>query len=159
MLVAQSGPTLCNTVHCSLPGFSAHHISQARRLEWVAIHFSRGIFPTPWSNLGLLHYRQILYHLSHLANDQVEFIRVGPSQIWLYPYACLVTSVMSDSFAALWTVVHQAPPSMEFSRQEYKHVLPCPPPGDLPDPGIKPVSPVLQVDSLPLTSSGKPISS
>ena len=104
MLVAQSCPTLCNTVHCSLPGFSVHGISQARRLEWVAIHFSRGIFPTPWSNLGLLHYRQILYHLSHLANDQVEFIKVGPSQIWLYPYACLVTSVMSDSFAALWTV-------------------------------------------------------
>ena len=36
-----------------------------------------------------------------------------------------------------WTVVHQAPLSMEFSRQEYWHGLPCPPPGDLPDPGIE----------------------
>jgi len=38
---------------------------------------------------------------------------------------------------------------MEFSRQEYWRVLPCPPSGDLPDPGIKPGSPALQVDSLP----------
>ena len=47
----------------------------------------------------------------------------------------------------------QAPLSMEFSRQEYWSGLPFPPPRDLPDPGIKPlslVSPVLQVDSLPL---------
>ena len=39
-----------------------------------------------------------------------------------------------------WTVVYQAPPSMGFSRQEYWSGLPCPPPGDLPDPGIKLVS-------------------
>ena len=43
-------------------------------------------------------------------------------------------------FATLWTVVYQAPLSMGFSRQEYWSGLPCPPPGDLPDPGIKPVS-------------------
>ena len=49
-------------------------------------------------------------------------------------------SVMSDSFATLWTVAHQAPLSMEFSRQEYWNGLPLPLPGDLPDPGIKPVS-------------------
>ena len=34
---------------------------------------------------------------------------------------------------------------MEFSRQEYWSVLPCPPPGDLPDPGIKPTSPAAPV--------------
>ena len=39
-----------------------------------------------------------------------------------------------------WTVAYQAPPSMGFSRQEYWSGLPCPPPGDLPDPGIKPAS-------------------
>ena len=37
----------------------------------------------------------------------------------------------------LWTVAHQAPLSMGFSRQEYWSGLPCPPPGDLPDPGLK----------------------
>ena len=40
--VAQSCPTLCNPMGCSLPGFSIHGIFQARVLEWVAIPFSRG---------------------------------------------------------------------------------------------------------------------
>ena len=44
---------------------------------------------------------------------------------------------MSDS-AMLWTVARQAPLSMGFSRQEYQSGLPCPPPGDLPNPGIEP---------------------
>ena len=44
-------------------------------------------------------------------------------------------------FATLWTVVHQAPLSMGFSRQEYWSGLLCPPPGDLPDPGTEFISP------------------
>ena len=43
-------------------------------------------------------------------------------------------------FMTLWTVAHQALPSMGFSRQEDWRGLPCPPPGDLPDPGIEPTS-------------------
>ena len=43
-------------------------------------------------------------------------------------------------FATPWTVAHQAPLSKGFSRQEYWSGLPCPPPGDFPDPGIKFVS-------------------
>ena len=42
--------------------------------------------------------------------------------------------------SALWNVAHQAPQSMEFSRQEYWSVLPFPSPGDLPSPGMEPVS-------------------
>ena len=45
-------------------------------------------------------------------------------------------------FATPWTVAHQAPLSMEFSRQEYWSRLLSAAPGDLPDPGIKPLSPV-----------------
>ena len=45
-------------------------------------------------------------------------------------------------FATLWTVACQAPLSMVFSRQEYWRGLPSPSPRDLPDPGIKPASPV-----------------
>jgi len=45
---------------------------------------------------------------------------------------------------------------MGFSRQEYWSGLPRPPPGDLPDPGIKPVSPALQADSLQLSHWGSP---
>ena len=43
-------------------------------------------------------------------------------------------------FVTLWTVAHQAPLSMGFSRQEYCSELPCPPQGDLSDPGTEPVS-------------------
>ena len=52
-------------------------------------------------------------------------------------------------FATPWTVAYQAPPSMEFSRQGYQNGLSFPSPGDLPDPGIKPRSLVLQADALP----------
>ena len=50
-------------------------------------------------------------------------------------------SVVSSS-ATPWTVTRQAPLSMGFSRQEYWSGLPFPPPGDLPNPGIKPMTPV-----------------
>ena len=56
----------------------------------------------------------------------------------------------------IWTIAHQAPLSMGFSREEYRGGLLCPPPGDLPDPGIRPRSPTLQVDSLSSESPGKP---
>ena len=55
-----------------------------------------------------------------------------------------------------WTVAHQAPPSMGFSRQEYWSGLPFPSPGDLPDPGIKPRSPTMQADALTSEPQGKP---
>ena len=46
-------------------------------------------------------------------------------------------------FVILWTVAHQAPLSVGFSRHEYWSGLPRPPPGDLPYPGIEPASPAL----------------
>ena len=62
--------------------------------------------------------------------------------------------VTSDS-ATLWTVAHQVPLSIEFSRQEDWSGLPFPFPGDLPNPGLELKSPALQEDSLPSDSSGK----
>ena len=73
---------------------------------------------------------------------------------YMCEHACLVTSVMSDSTTP-WTVL-----SMGFSRQEYWSGLPCPPPRDLPDPGMEPTpsaSPALQADSLPTEPPGKPL--
>ena len=46
---------------------------------------------------------------------------------------------------------------MGFPRQEYWSGLPCPPPGDLPDPGIEPGFPASQADSLPLSHQGRPL--
>ena len=57
-------------------------------------------------------------------------------------------------FVTPWTVAHQAPLSMGFSRQEYWSGVPFPSPGDLPDPGIEPVSLALQAISLPLSHQG-----
>ena len=57
--------------------------------------------------------------------------------------------------ATPWTVAHQIPPSMGFSRQGYWSGLLFPSPGDLPNPGIEPGSPALQADSLPTELQGK----
>ena len=59
-------------------------------------------------------------------------------------------------FAAPWTVTHQTPPSVGFSRQEYWSGLPFPSPGHLPDPGIEPRSPAMQADALLSEPPGKP---
>ena len=68
---------------------------------------------------------------------------------------------LSHACATSWSAACQAPLSMGFSRQEYWGGLSCPPPGELPDPGIKPVSPTSnlhwQVGYLPLVPPGKPI--
>ena len=56
-----------------------------------------------------------------------------------------------------WTVARQASLSMRFYRQEYWIGLPFPSSGDLPDPGIEPGSPALQVDSLLAQLQGKPM--
>ena len=65
-----------------------------------------------------------------------------------FTFMCVLSCVRL--FATLRTVAHQAPQSMGFSRQEYWSGLPFPSPGELPDPGIEPMSPALQAD--PLTS-------
>ena len=67
-------------------------------------------------------------------------------------------SVVSDSFVIPWTVAHQASLSMGFSRQQYWSGLPFPSPGHLPDPGLEPMFPALQADSLPLSHRRSPIS-
>ena len=70
-------------------------------------------------------------------------------------HACLV---MSDS-ATPWTITHQVPLSMEFSRQEYWSGLPFPSPEDLPDPGVEltsPASPELARDTFTTVPPGKP---
>ena len=59
-------------------------------------------------------------------------------------------------FATPWTIAHQAPPSVEFSRQEYWSGLPFASPGDLPDTGVEPASPAFQAESLLSEPPGKP---
>ena len=66
VLVAQSCPTLCTPMDCNLPGSSVHGMDSPGSNTGVSCHFLlQGIFPTQGLNLGLLHHRWILYHLSH----------------------------------------------------------------------------------------------
>ena len=65
VLATQSCLTLCNPMDCSSPGSSVYQNLQARILEWVAILFSRGIFPIQGLNPNLPECRWILYCLSH----------------------------------------------------------------------------------------------
>ena len=79
---------------------------------------------------------------SYLIEINLKFFSGSLSQKGVHNFLCWceVPSVMSDSLDLLWTVARQVPPSMGFSRQEYWKWLSCPPPEDLPDPGIEPVS-------------------
>ena len=90
----------------------------------------------------------------------VVYIDVHTYVLYTYMF-CAVLSCFNRArlFATLWTVAHQAPPSMAFSRQEYWSGFPCPPPKDLSDPGIKhmpPVTPASQADSLLQSHWGNP---
>ena len=71
-------------------------------------------------------------------------------------HAALGRSVVSDSLQPHGLQPTRLLCPWGFSRQEYWSGLPCPPPGDLPNPGIEPRSPTLQVDSLPREPLGKP---
>ena len=69
--------------------------------------------------------------------------------ICYYKFQALEVKLLSrvQLFVIPWTVTYQAPPSMEFSRQEYWNGLPFPSPGDLSDLRIEPRSPTLQADA------------
>ena len=69
-------------------------------------------------------------------------------------YVLLLSCV--QLFATPWTVAHQASLPMGFFRQEYWNGLPFPPPGDLPDPGIKPTSTALAGGFFTTEPPGKP---
>ena len=77
----------------------------------------------------------------------------------LYTFVVIAAQLLSCVllFATPWTVAHQVPLSMEFPRQEYWSGLPFPPPGELPDPGIEPISLALLVDSLPPSHLESPL--
>ena len=102
----------------------------SRILEWAAISFSR-----------------VINNKEHCITKFTLILQLRSG--------CSCCSV-SKSCLTLSNPTDCSPPlSMGFSRQEYWSGLPCPSPGDLPNPGIKPGSPVSQVDSLPSESPGR----
>ena len=127
--VAQSCPTLCNPMDCSLQGSSVHGISQARMLEWVAISFSKGSsWPRDWT--------------------QVSYIAGRFFTIW---------ATREAQIYRVATYYH-IPLSMGFPRQECWSGLQFPSPQDLPNPVIEHrscISLALQADSLSAEPLGK----
>ena len=146
---------------CSLPGSSTHGIQGKN--TGVGCHFFlqectylvtfksciHWIFF--WKLLGHLFAKVRLSSLSFkLSFLEYNVVLVSAVQ-WSESAMCVYLSCYScvQLFATLWTVSFQAPLSVGFPRQECWSRLPCPPPKNLPDPGIEPESPTVQADSLP----------
>ena len=96
------------------------------------------------------HHATLMYSFPNLLTDSLYLLPT-----FLQYYCCLVVSTSVTT----WTVAHRIPLSMGFSQQEYWNGLLFLTPGDLPNPGIGPASPALQVSSLPLSHRGSPFSS
>ena len=142
------GASLKNTISQSL---KPTHLGQSLGALTISDHCTKGVFQggqwpsTPWSNLPW----QPTASLS--------------PRSYLNCCCCLVTQswvtklTLSNSFGTPWTVAHQAPLSMGFSRQEYWNGLAFPSPGNLPDPGIKLTSPALADGFFTTELLGKPL--
>ena len=164
----------------SLPGSSVLGISQARTLEWAALSFwRRSSWPRSWTKVSCTD-RWILYcWATREAQRNISFFHCPQFLTWLFDiqrilkteilwqahmvaklglncFVCYSLSQSCSNFCNPKTVVHQAPLSMGFSRQEYWSGLPFPSPGGLPNPGIEPRSPAFQADFLLSEPPGKP---
>ena len=128
--------------------YTIHGILQARLLEWVAFPFSRGSSqPRDQTQVSCVTGRFLTSWATREAQVHV-----------LYIFMCcpmLSCSVMSDSLQPHRLQLTSLLCPWGFSRQGYWSGLPCPPPGDLPNPGIEPRSPALQANSLPSEPPGK----
>ena len=121
---------------CNLPSSSVHGIFRVRTLERIAIPCSKG---SSWP-------RDQTW-VSCTAGDSdtalTDSLQSEPlgKQVSAGVHACMLSCFSCvQLFATLWTIAHQAPLSLGFSRQECWNGLPFPSPGDLPNPGIKPTS-------------------
>ena len=123
----------------------------------------QGWFPLRLTGLISLLFKGLSRVLSSTTIQKHQFYGAQPS-LWFHSHICSSSSLVAKSCLTLatpWTIALQVPRSVGFSRQECWSGLPCPPPGDLPDTGIEPVSPAtpaLQADSLPLSCGGSPTS-
>ena len=103
----------------------------------------------PWSEKNSIILAYSLFQFLHLSFELPvnSILKLGMCVLSCFSHVWL--------FATLWTITCQAPLFMGFSIQEYWSVLPCPSPGDLPNPGIEPaslMSPGMAGGSLPLAS-------
>ena len=153
----------------SYPALGSFPMSQCFTSDGWNIEALASVLPMNiqgWYSLGLtglisLHSKRLSSVISSTTIQRHQFFSTHPS-LWSNSHIHTWRKVKVKSlchvrlFATLWTVAHQAPPFMGFSRQEYCCGLPFPSPGDLPNPGIEPGSPTLQADALTSEPPGKP---
>ena len=139
--VTQSRLTLCDH------GLQSPWNSPGQNTGMGSLSLLQGIFPTQGSNPGLPHCRRILYQLSHKGSPRIlEWVAISRGSSWLRKWTRV--SCIAGGFFTNWAIRE--------ALQVYWSGLPCPPPGDLPIPGIKPRSPALQADALLSETPGKP---
>ena len=107
--------------------------------------------PTTQSNL------QIQWYPYQNCNDSFHRNEISILKFVWNHCVVLSRSVVYNSLRTHASQLTRLPSPWRFSRKKYWSGLPCPPPGDLPNPGIKPRSPALQVDALPSEPPGKQI--
>ena len=164
---AYSCPTLCDSMDCSSPDTPVHGIFPTRILGWVAI--SSSSVPSPpkdqthisciarelWATqeahiffcMHQIYVSNTFKQFTHIALKRTRKTVQHASNIYApkdiqnkyIPCAVLLSTKWLHLSLTLWTL--WTPLSMEFSRQEYWSGLPLPPPGNLPNPEIKPGSP------------------
>ena len=100
-LVTQSYPTLCDPIDCSPPGSSVHGVFLAIITGMGCQALLQVIFPTQGSNPGLLHYRQILYGLSHQRIHSHTWVHVNTGETKLNDVYSLVKSCINVNFLVL----------------------------------------------------------
>ena len=173
---------LCDPMGCSLPGSSVHGILQARILQWFAIPFSRGSFrPRDQTHVSYVSCtgRQVLYTsatweapdtyttMYKIASQwKVLYSRGSSAQGSLMTYRNGmgaqqgedIRMLVAQSCPTLWDPRDYSLPGSSVHRillAKYWCVQPFSPRGDLPNPGIEPVSLALWADSSPSESGGK----
>ena len=143
-------------------GSPVHGILQARKLKWIVIPFSRGSYwpkDQTWVSCTAGRFFTI-WAIKEACDDSQRGLLYAIITPVFSICAVLSRSVLSDSLRPHGLQPTRLLCPWEFSREEYWSVLPCPPPGNLPNPGIEPASlasPALQAASLPTEPPGKPV--
>ena len=117
-------------------GVNSEFFCLARDTKIFAISFSRVLYL--WNHIILLLF--VLFHSALVFSDPSTLLRLSIVNSFFIAKCLLSHFSHVRLFATLWTIAHQAPRSIGFSRQEYCSGLPFASPGDLPNPVIKPVS-------------------
>ena len=133
--VMRMSKMLCDYEESITQGTSHYNVLGRVRLVWLVIY---------WIELDCYLLTTYAWAIEMWNHDITRLVVDG-----LVAKSCLTLEIP-------WTIACQVPLSMGFSRQEYWSGFPFPSPGDLPDPGIQPGSPVLQADDWPTELWGRP---